>query len=449
MIIIKFNMAYLLQKFSSYFDHSNPIQSKGVCVNYKPVFAGALCGTLFWCSNAFATNSKAVVEHYANIASAVYEDALTSAMDLHKAAQNLVANPSENALQQARGAWREARVPYQQSEVFRFGNIIVDDWEGQLNAWPLDEGLIDYVAASYHAEMGNVAGTANIIAHPKLTIGNTTLDLSSLTPEVLADLNELGGSEANVTTGYHAVEFLLWGQDLNGTSPGAGKRPFTDYARGKQCTNNHCERRGEYLLAATQLLVNDLQFMVAQWQTGNKDNYRTVLLKNPSSGLQKMLFGMGSLSLGELAGERLKVPLEAGSTEDEHDCFSDNTHNSHYYNAKGIENIYFGRYQRSNGELLEGPALQDLIKAKDADLNKQAEKAFATTEAAFRKMVDTAEKESGPVKFDQMIAEDNKAGQAIIIEAINALVAQTRIIEHLAKTLGIAQLNPDTADHQF
>ena len=31
--------------------------------------------------------------------------------------------------------------------------------------------------------------------------------------------------ETNVATGYHAIEFLLWGQDLNGTGPGAGNRP--------------------------------------------------------------------------------------------------------------------------------------------------------------------------------------------------------------------------------
>ena len=27
-------------------------------------------------------------------------------------------------------------------------------------------------------------------------------------------LHEIGGNEANVATGYHAIEFLLWGQDL-------------------------------------------------------------------------------------------------------------------------------------------------------------------------------------------------------------------------------------------
>jgi putative iron-regulated protein len=132
---------------------------------------------------------------------------------------------------------------------------------------------------------------------------------------VLASLNELGGSEANVATGYHAIEFLLWGQDLNGTGAGAGNRPATDYAKGDACTGGHCDRRAEFLKAATELLVKDLQDMVAQWQP-NADNYRAELAKESAEqGLRKMLFGMGSLSLGELAGERMKVALEANSTQ--------------------------------------------------------------------------------------------------------------------------------------
>ena len=71
---------------------------------------------------------------------------------------------------------------------------------------------------------------------------------------------------------------------------------------------------------------------------------------------------MGSLSLGELAGERMKVALEANSYEDEHDCFSDNTHNSHYYNALGIQNVYTGSYKRVDGTELSGASLADLLR---------------------------------------------------------------------------------------
>ena len=390
--------------------------------------------------------SAAVVNHYADLALATFGDALATAEALQRAVDQLLQAPTEANLQAARAAWLAARAPYMQSEVFRFGNPVVDDWEGQLNAWPLDEGLIDYVAGDYQHALGNPGATANIIASAQLKIGDKTLDLARLTPELLAGLNELAGSEANVATGYHAIEFLLWGQDLNGTNPGAGARPATDFAAGDACTGGHCERRGQYLRAATTLLVQDLRYMVGQWQPG-ADNYRASLLKErPEQGLRKMLFGMGSLSLGELAGERMKVALEANSTEDEHDCFSDNTHNSHFYNARGVRNVYLGEYRRADGSVLSGPSLAALVKARDAAADAALQRQLATTEQRLQALVDSAAQGQ---HFDQLIAAGNRAGNALVQQGIDALVAQTAGIEAAARALGIQHLNPDTADHSF
>jgi len=164
--------------------------------------------------------------------------------DLLAATDRLIASPSDANLKAAKEAWYAARVPYQQSEAFRFGNTLVDDWEGQVNAWPLDEGLIDYVESDdYQYELGNAGATANIIASTSINVGGEQLDVSTLTAELLANLNEIGGSEANVASGYHAIEFLLWGQDLNGFDAGNGERPVSDYQQGKDCTNGNCDRR--------------------------------------------------------------------------------------------------------------------------------------------------------------------------------------------------------------
>ena len=95
-----------------------------------------------------ATDRAAVIDTYADIAQAGYEDSLITARALQEAVAALVADPSEATLAAARTAWLAARDPYQQTEVYRFGNPIVDDWEGKVNAWPLDEGLIDYVDTS-------------------------------------------------------------------------------------------------------------------------------------------------------------------------------------------------------------------------------------------------------------------------------------------------------------
>lgn len=404
-----------------------------------------MCGA----SVAVAADEQAVVSHYADIAHAVFEDALITAQELQQATDALIANPSESTLQAARDAWKESRVPYQQSEVFRFGNGIVDDWEGQLNAWPLDEGLIDYVASDYHYELGNEGATMNIISQTELNVGGEKIDVAELTPELLASLNELAGSEANVATGYHAIEFLLWGQDLNGNNAGAGDRPYTDFVTSEGCTGGNCDRRADYLKAVSQLLVDDLIYMVDEWAPGQKDNYRAELVSGDAKeGLNIMLFGMGSLALGELAGERMKVALEANSAEDEHDCFSDNTHYSHFYNAQGIRNVYLGSYSRVDGSQLSGPSLADLVRAKSPKTDEAARAALDKTTASLQVMVDRAEAKNG-MKFDQMIGEGNAAGEQIIRDSIVALVAETRAIESAAKVIGVGNLEPDTAGHDF
>ncbi|MDP5253519.1 MULTISPECIES: imelysin family protein [unclassified Vibrio] len=396
---------------------------------------------------AAEVTQQQVVEQYTKVAHAVFADSYLTAQALQEKIDQFVTSPSEATLEAAKQAWLAARVPYQQSEVFRFGNAIVDDWEGQLNAWPLDEGLIDYVADDYQYELGNAGAKANIIANTSINVGNTTLDTQTISSELIASLNELGGSEANVASGYHAIEFLLWGQDLNGTNAGAGERPYTDYVQGEGCTHGHCERRAQYLQSVTQLLVDDLAWMEKQWATGNKENYRQLLLsESAENGLRKMLFGMGSLSLGELAGERMKVALEAHSTEDEHDCFSDNTHNSHYYNEQGVYNVFTGSYKRVNGELVTGPSLYDLVKQQDAQAAARIQQQFDTTRAQVHTLVESAQNNQ---YFDQLIAPGNEQGNALVNQSINALVAQTAAIEDVSAIIGIDNLNPDTADHEF
>lgn len=410
------------------------------------------CASTPWSTNSSEPVTKAaVVVTYADIAHATYEDALITARALDEATDRLIADPTEENLATAKQAWFAARVPYQQSEAFRFGNTIIDDWEGELNAWPLDEGLIDYVNTdNYQYELGNAGATANIIDSHSINVGGETLDVTNLTPELLAGLNEIGGSEANVATGYHAIEFLLWGQDLHGFDAGNGERPVTDYATGSDCTNNNCERRGEYLDAVTDLLVSDLEWMVGQWAEGDSENYRAQLTHaNSDEVIQKMLFGMGSLSLGELAGERMKVALEANSYEDEHDCFSDNTHNSHYYDGQGIQNVYTGTYHRVDGSLVNGPSLSDLVKETNPELDTRLNAQLNASMQALGVMKAKAESSENPMAFDMMIAPGNMAGAKLVNNAIMALVEQTGSIEQAARELGIEALSPDDAGHSF
>ncbi|QYO79025.1 imelysin family protein [Devosia salina] len=384
---------------------------------------------------AQAPDPAAVLDNYADLAFSGYEDALITAKALDAAIDALIADPSEATLAAAREAWKAARLPYQQTEAFRFGNPIVDEWEGRVNAWPLDEGLIDYVAASYGTESdSNALYVANVIANPLITIDGNEVDATNITPALLQDaLQEAAGVESNVATGYHAIEFLLWGQDLNGTGPGAGERPYTDYS-----TAEHADRRAAYLKSASSLLVSDLEEMVTNW---DEDGAARAAL--PDLGISAILTGMGSLSFGELAGERMKLGLLLHDPEEEHDCFSDNTHISHLEDARGVQNVYLGSYRRIDGSVVEGPSISDVIAARDAALDSEIKALLEDTMVKMQAMADRAE--AGEA-YDQQIGEGNDEGNAVVQAAINGLIAQTRGIERAVALLDLQDVSIEDSD---
>ena len=392
---------------------------------------------------AEAPEKTEVLNTYADIAAAGYGDSLTTARALQEAVAALIAVPSEANLAAARAAWIDARVPYQQTEVFRFGNAIVDDWEGKVNAWPLDEGLIDYVDASYGgATDENGFAVLNVVANPKFTLSGQEVDASDITPALLAEtLHEADGVEANVATGYHAIEFLLWGQDLNGHAAGAGDRPWTDFASGEACTNGNCDRRAAYLKAASDLLVSDLDWMAAQWASDGAA--RATLLSDEDAGISAMLTGMGSLSYGEQAGERMRLGLMLNDPEEEHDCFSDNTHNSHYYDGLGVQNVYLGAYTRVDGSKVEGPSLADLVAAQDAALDAEMQAKLSATMDALGALKSAAD---GGFSYDMMLERGNDKGEALIMGGVNGLIDQTRSIERVVAALGVDGISFEGSD---
>ena len=341
-----------------------------------------------------------VVAHYADLVRAGYQDSYNQAVALQSALQVLTERPSAAALEAAKNAWKRARIPYGQTEAFRFyGGPIdaADGPEGQLNAWPLDESYIDYV-------QGNPC--AGVINDPHAPI----------TRENLLALNEQGGEE-NVSLGYHAIEFLLWGQDLSADGPGA--RPVSDYVE--------APRRAQYLHTVAAQLVSDLQSLVQAWAPGQNDNYRTAFLAQaPKEALRQILVGIGTLGRSELAGERMAVALESRDQEDEHSCFSDNTHVDIIRNAQGIQNVLEGRYARSNGRVIAGPGILVLLQdGRRAELQQKTRNAMTAVHTI-------------QPPFDREIG--SPIGRQRVQAAIHALRAQAEVIVNAAADLGIANL---------
>lgn len=417
-----------------------------------PLGIGPVFGNIFESATEEATIDS-VIRTNADIAYAVYTDSADAARALRSALQAFVAAPSPESHDAAKAAWLASREPYGQSEVYRFqvGPIDAlredgtigeegDGPEGQINAWPLGEALIDYVAPEVDGDAGPESGgsipgvNGNVIADAE--------NFPVLSPAVLAGLNEIGGDERNVATGYHAIEFLLWGQDLNADgTPGfggrdttAGIRSYTDYLpEGGGCTNGNCARRGQYLIAAADLLIEGLDRVAAAWNPNGGDNYYASFTSGGKISLAKILEGMGRLGFGELAGERMNIALVANSQEDEHSCFSDNTHRDILLDALGIQNSYLGRYTRTDGTVVSGPGPDALLRAQGDAATADVMKAALENTMAKVGVIDARAKDGVP--FDNQIQEGIE--QEDIQGAIRALRDQIPPLEDVIVELGV------------
>ncbi|WIG98843.1 imelysin family protein [Myxococcus sp. SDU36] len=354
---------------------------------------------------------REAAETYARIAEASYADSLAEAKRLQTAVDAFVAAPDAAGLTAAQTAWKAAREPYGQTEVFRFYDGPIDDPEngpeGLINAWPLDEAYIDSVQG---------APGAGFINDPSV----------ALTAEAVMALNEKEGEE-NIATGYHAIEFMLWGQDLSETS--AGTRPHTDFVSAA-----NADRRRQYLGILSALMVQHLEEVHAAWTDGG-DNYRAQFVgAKGRASLEKMLTGMIVLSGFELAGERLQTALDSGDQEDEHSCFSDNTHRDMVLNAKGVQNVWHGRYVRTDGTVIEGTGLKAVVADEDAAL------ADALT-AQIDRSVTLGEAIQAP--FDREIATGNAAGRARVQAMIDSLRKQEELLFDVFKRFGLTVSIPE------
>ena len=354
---------------------------------------------------------------YAKIVHASYDDAAQAAAALQAAVSAFVEAPSSARLTSARKAWLDAREPYLQTEVYRFYDGPIDNPEdgpeGFINAWPLDEVYIDYVVEDENA---------GIINDPSLTIDAETLE----------SLNEAGG-EKNIATGYHAIEFLLWGQDVDPDGPGA--RPYTDFATDGTGTAQNQDRRGTYLTTVSGLLASQLQSLVQAWAPAKSGSYRAEFeAVDASEAQRRILTGMIVLSGFETGRERLQPALDTGEQEDEHSCFSDNTHRDMIQDVQGMLNVWQGTYTRSDGTKVSGVGMADLVRGKDtklaADVTAKIEESLALARAL-------------EPPFDREIRTDNSAGRARVEALINSLQEQEQLLEDVFRLLGLTVPAPE------
>lgn len=400
--------------------------------------------------------ADSVKAQHVKVAYAAYSDSLTTATALQSAVDALLASPTEANLAAAKTAYKAARAPYQQSEIMRWDTDItllsntgddgiasVDEWEGQVNAWPLDESLIDYVS---DGQGGVKAGF--IIA------GDQAITAELLTSTNGAQVNGLTGdaAEANVATGVHAIEFLLWGQDLNGTAAGAGNRPATDYSI-ENCTGGNCERRRQYLKVVTDLLVSDLTAMVAEWSPTAAQTSGTLaynFLQSPLA-IDAMLLSIRTMATDELASARMGSGLTLFDTEEEHDCFSDLSHVAIYHNLQGVLNAVYGRYHSPvDGREISGPSFADLIEQQHPQTFTALDSALTAIESNMHQLLELGERSENPIRFDQIIGQGQTTppGEAYTLANQTSLMLTEldSTFEEIRTLLALANLSAGDGD---
>ncbi|HYX35384.1 MAG TPA: imelysin family protein [Oligoflexus sp.] len=272
--------------------------------------------------------------------------------------------------------------------------------EGLINAWPLDEAYIDYVVGQDNAGIIN-----DPVAYPVIN------------EELLISLNE-NGSETNIATGFHAIEFLLWGQDLSLTS--AGQRPFTDY---EIATGKNAVRRATYLQTATSLLVKQIATVQNAWNPADINSYGMKFSKQISQeALTKAFKGMSTLLTDELAGERMYTGYESQTQEDEHSCFSDNTHTDIIENIQGVIIVWTGDY---NGQPSVG--FDELV--APAMAQRVTRELKAALEAA----------QALPTPYDSLlVAPEGSDARKQLLDAILTVQDAGTAIKDAAESIGIA-----------
>ena len=453
------------------------------------------------CGSSSDSDSQSAIEKLletnADIAYASYTDSVITANELKASLAVFREDPSAENLKAAKVAWLVSREPYGQTEVYRFRNSPIDSTdyesedgpEGDINAWPLGEALIDYVQTNASdfgtPQVGVTANSAGVNNdeegnggavtgedQSENIINTTTIDINA----ALVANTATADDEHDVIAGYHAIEFILWGQDLNeGQQPTVGddrqnavkaytlethggQRPLADFISTEE--NDAADRRHEFMEVVVDKLIADLEQVQLGWKDGVEDNYRDqfTTVSSTADGQQKLteiLTGMGTLSEGELAGERMQIAFASNSQEDEHSCFSDNTHRDVWLDAEGVSNSYYGVYAGYNSTPLvdakddvttnavDGYGLDDYLAEVGLDtLSAELAENLATTTTNYT-AIDELARAGQP--FDVLIMEANQSEESYVAKTIVSLNEQAQTIQDIATELNLGTVVDEDA----
>lgn len=369
------------------------------------ILVKALLIFLFINKSTYAANNdyKGLANSYADLVSHYYNAVALSTKEMNNAIIKFIQAPDNNSLINAKNKWIEARIVYGITEAFRFYGGPIDGVnkygeegpEGLINAWPLNEAYIDYVQGNPESGI----------------INNMSIEINAETI-IAANMSE---DDADVSTGWHAIEFLLWGQDFSLET--AGLREASDYLP----TNEVNVRRRAYLVATSTLLLEHVNWLAEQWSE-NGEGRKSFMAKDDPGGA--ILTGIATLAGFELSSERIATALDSGDPEDEHSCFSDQTHNDVKANFNGIKNVYLGKGQ--NGKSFK-PSISEFVMENDIKLHENIMQVINTTDDTINNIT---------VPFDKMLSEPkNGLGRQAAEKTVSNLLVLAENFKEAGKNL--------------
>ena len=355
---------------------------------------------------------KSILRNHANLAHALYSDAHAEAISLATAVESFTESPSDDGFSKCRLAWKLAYNKYLKCDALRFSEGPIDNSKNLdrlIGAWPINERLIDYVGQSENG-----------------IINNPTI-LNEITASGLEAKNEALGKD-EVTTGFHVIEFLLWGSDTGDASAlTTGVRTFDDYLLNDSTILN-ADRRQDYVTSSANLLVSHLSTLSIQWDSLGVNNYRqTFLSLEPDDALKLILTGLGTLTRGELADRALQNPLEKSDPALEISNFSDNTVTDIISMKRSMELVYYGEYESETTLPVKGASLEDLLTTLNPDRAKHVTETFDLLTETMVKI---------PSPFDIQVGFEAANGPGPITKAVDVLLVLEDHWYEVARDIG-------------
>ena len=305
-------------------------------------------------SEVEAFDASPILGNFANsIVLATYTDLDSKAGSLLGAVQALGAATNQAHLELAQNAWKEARIPWEQSEAFLFGPVDTQGLDPALDSWPVNKVDLDGVLGSDQ-------------------------ELTEASIDALED----------TLKGFHTIEYLLFRE--------GNQRKAEDIT----------PRELEYLVATTENLKAKTAQLANAWGTSG-ENYAgevanagtsSTIYKSQKDAMQEMVNGMIVIA-DEVANGKISDPFNEKDTTLVESQFSFNSISDFQDNIRGIQNVYMGKF------MTDGQGLNEFVNGVDANLD-----------ARFQTEVQTAIDTIGaiPDPFRDSITAQRDAVQAAI-----------------------------------